>query len=730
MLYEQIRIGGVDYSGFLKKNTASVGLSGSKNPGRLSFTLNPNTPKPSTGSEVYYFDQDGDAIFGGIVWGFPENHLTVKTTELVVSCLDWRHVADMELINDKFIGLTAGEILVKVAASKAPWLDVSQVDLSGQVIPSLVIPFSAYFTDLLDLLVTYTGYIWDITPHKELIWAPPENMVSPVALTDSSKNFSNLSVDVSLENFRNRVIVKGGDGQASQKINQRWVGDGFTTYRPLPKKPYVSNQYNFFVGDFNNGIDPGVWIETDANNPAPTPGHTPSDGYLHTTYQPPGGSGLVESGWCQIDGGTGTWGQVRLMSFATFERKDRRRIEAEISCTSAGGLGIFGLWDPLNQAVSAGVRYGILFDGASGLVRPMINGVTAGASNAVTWGVDTNLRARIFLGASAGATILLNKNAVSGYPASDWVPLALTAAGTATDFVISPIFNRDFVGRVKRVRVFDRPFGATYTEDGVEKTLGLSSDDDNDDQSLDALLGAGGERGNYLATFSAAATGVVCVLDYTPAIQIRVVSEDPESIAAMKAIQNPTNSPTGPQGAYEYLIDDPQIDSYQLALLKGSQDNQNFANPNMTISFTTYAKGCKPGQILSVNLSKAGGSDRDLVQQFLITAVTATPYAAARKHRYAVTGTSRLKGLESLLFELLARGSSLNQDTDQNQALDRVLAWYSKVNFGETISMSLTPDLVALDGFGFAESFTLDLGPAVTATFVYGSATYGGTILL
>jgi hypothetical protein len=728
-----LTIGGENYSPYLRKRSLKHVNTLNAEPDSLDFRLTARAPKPPIGADVVFTMPDGRRLFGGVLMVDPERHAGHRAVDRAPACADWRPRVDARMLNDRpKANQTAGQILVALFAKYAPEFDTTGIDLGGPIIPSIRFKLGTRLTAALDRLAGLTGYIWDITPDKKLIWAPAGTLTAPMALTDTSRNFQNLTVSVSIEEVKNRIVVVGGEFPHPNPTVDNWAGVTNQLTYPLTQTPVSLDTYVEFEDSFN-GIDPAKWVQNDVVNPTPPAGHQDIDGYLFTTIQQ--GATLAESGALQIVGGNSVWGASRLQSYLPIGRGDGgRRFELDVHAVTAVGQGRVGLWDPNNLGTLAGEAWGILFD--NGTIKPSVGGATQAALNVVNYTAGKTVRTRIVPKATAGATLWVNTDDTGNLslPVDDrvawrpsfWVKLYETNTGSIPNLAFTPIFNHSFNGRVDRAKVFNRLYGATLTVAGVEKVLGLLGVDE--DSGCDALVGVRTGK-PILAFFGDTAPagpvgstpGAAIVLTYHRGVPIHIEARDDDSIAKMKAIENPTNHPKGSQGVYDGLIEDPSIISIPMAMQRARQELEKFANPPVTVSYQTRVQGLRAGQVLNALLTPEL-SGRDLAGSFLIQQVETASLGNSIDYEATVTAGSRLKGLSEYLREMILAGRELDDAGDENALITETVSGTDTITFTD-LGVVTGPEVVGEDTVTFSDAGLVVEGPA--GPFHYGA--YLGT---
>jgi hypothetical protein len=625
-----ITIAGQPYDDHLRQETLHHANALNAEPDTLDFELIDGAPMPPVGAEVVYTLPSGDRLFSGVLVNQPQRKASHLSVDYAPACSDWRHRADAKILNDRLVNKTAGQMLAELFPKYAPEFDTSLIDLGGPILISYHFELGMRLTEAMDALAELTGYIWDIDPYKRVIWQPAGSIMAPMELTDSSFNFTDLTVTVSAEEVKNRIKVVGGLYPAATATVEEFKGLATQTSFRLAHTPTSLDSYLVFEDSFN-GLDTAKWVKTSPNNPTPPAGHIPSDGYLFTTLQQ--GAELAESGRLQVVGGTGVWGEVRFSAYMPLARGDGgRRFELDVYAeTAVGAGGLCCLWDPNNLGALAGLAWGFLFD--NGTIKPAVGGVAQAALAVVNYAAGKTVRTLIIPKETGGAVLWVNPDDTGdttlpvddrvAWRPSQWVKLYETNTGSLANLIFVPVFNHSFNGRVDRAKVFDRLYGAKLEvfEGGVwvEKVLGKL--DVDTDSGCYALLGVRGDR-PVLVFFpdTKPALDVPFRVTYFRGIPVYIEARDEASIAAMKAIENPTNSPTGSDGIKDGLIKDPAITSIPMAMQRALQEIEQYADPHVTLSYRTQVPGLRAGQVVKAGLTQEL-SGRDLFGSYLITQV-------------------------------------------------------------------------------------------------------------
>jgi hypothetical protein len=737
-----LSIGGVFFDAWLERESLSHVDNLIASPDTLDFNLNfqgsgaAACPIPSVGAEVIYtmpptggilmetgdhilmesggnITPEGRRLFGGVLSSAPQVKQGFLAVGYTCSCTDWRVYADRKTLNEWLTNITPGALIVYLFAKYAPEFDTSGVDITGPLIPSYRCKRSDRLTGVMADLAKLTGYMWDVTPYKKIVWSAPGTIPAPFGLTDTSYNFLNLTVTTARDQLQNRVIIKGAKYPATVATVDRFTGDGLTTAFRLSKQPYGTDGYLLFEEKFAS-LNLATWGVANVTNPAPPAGHIASDGYIFTTTQV--GAALTESGFLQVVGGDAVWGDVRLSALVPLARGDGyQRFEMDVYPTDTTGFGRVGLWDPSAVATSAGEVYGVYFN--AGTVYPSEAGVQKTALAVFTYTNTDIVRVRIIPNATTGAETWVNKDAANQFQGSQWVHLYTSATGSQALLTVTPCFNNNLTFRVGRTKVLKRLYNVALTVAAVAETVGVLNVDA--DGGLDAVIGTEAGDAPVLAFYpdKIPAAAAAIVITYYESIPIMTQADDFASQATIKALENPTGLATGSDGIYEGYLEDPLIDTLARARMRALAQLDEFSNPLVTVAFDTYADGLMAGQTITAALT-LGASGRDLAGSYLIQDVH-TQSLGSGKYVYSITAGSRLKGFEEYVLGLLIGAKALTATQSDNSPLDVIVAASDTLTMTDSGLVS-GPGVVGLDTVVFTDSGSVVAG--ALPPYIYADA--------
>lgn len=205
-----LTIGGVDKTSLLRVD--SLQLTDTLNArDTCSFNLldKTGTYRPVVGQESII--TDGARVFAGTIDEPDETAIPGSSAlEFQCSCVDYNQIPDRHLVARVYENQTLGAIV----------RDIVTQDLAGEVITVIKVQdgptiTKAVFnyrtaTEAFNDLAELTGYAWNIDYYKDLAFFARETNLAPFSLTDTSKNFRNMSVKPTRGQYRNKQYIRAG----------------------------------------------------------------------------------------------------------------------------------------------------------------------------------------------------------------------------------------------------------------------------------------------------------------------------------------------------------------------------------------------------------------------------------------------------------------------------------------------------------------------------------------
>jgi hypothetical protein len=183
--------------------------------------------RPTIRDEVTLVD-DGDTVFGGIVWSVKETDvIDYKHRDLDVECTGYEALSDVTLFNGTTSAMTLKSAATSVAASLAPHgISVDSGMSSGPSISALAFPYLTV-RESFDMLALASDWNWKFTHDKKVLFEDPGTVGAPFALTDSNSTLLSLEHTTTLSGYTNDVWLLFGDS-SQQPVSDGWTGDGST----------------------------------------------------------------------------------------------------------------------------------------------------------------------------------------------------------------------------------------------------------------------------------------------------------------------------------------------------------------------------------------------------------------------------------------------------------------------------------------------------------------------
>ena len=182
--------------------------------------------------------------------------------------------------------------------------------------------------------------------------------------------------------------------------------------------------------------------------------------------------------------------------------------------------------------------------------------------------------------------------------------------------------------------------GAGY----VEKTLGI----DNVETSGKDFVINQVEKVIKNLDYATLSNGHKIKITYRYKIPISTEDSDTVSISNLKKLE-------GGDGYYDYHIVDVLLETLDAAHRRASAELEEYADCLISGSFITDQSGYRSGQLLTVNMSLRGYTNKT----YLIQNVTMIKMAGENNFEYQITFATKLKGLTELLREMLDRGKEI-----------------------------------------------------------------------
>jgi hypothetical protein len=206
----------------------------------LEITALPGQDAPQEGSEIVF--KDGSRfLFGGYITRVQSRETGLgQHFAYGVEASDYSWIFNNKIARRSYENKTLkfiAEDLLDAYLDSSYGFTTANI-ATGPTIDSVTfdhVPLRKCFEKLAKL----TGYVWYVDYEKRVYFTAPTATAAPEAITDSSGNFSDVSIAYDISQVRNTVIVIGSeDGeQDAQATTQAFAGDGETRAWELELKP-------------------------------------------------------------------------------------------------------------------------------------------------------------------------------------------------------------------------------------------------------------------------------------------------------------------------------------------------------------------------------------------------------------------------------------------------------------------------------------------------------------
>lgn len=221
-----LTIGGVDKTSILQARSLNImDEVNSRNTCNFELLDPTGAYDPPIGSIVQVTD-GADTKFAGTI-DETERSIPPGSDAVVVMgrCVDYNQLADRHVVARSYTQETLGDIV----------RDIVTNDLAGEGItttgvqdgPTIEKAVFNYITvaEAFDELARITTFKWNIGYDKDLAFFDRESYTAPFALTDTSRNFREMKLRRTREEYRNRQWIRGGTTQTDPRT-ESFVGDG------------------------------------------------------------------------------------------------------------------------------------------------------------------------------------------------------------------------------------------------------------------------------------------------------------------------------------------------------------------------------------------------------------------------------------------------------------------------------------------------------------------------
>ena len=192
------------------------------------------TWSPSVGNEIEVLN-GADTIFAGVIIRVEEVLDATKIQRFIVKCKDWTHYLDKKLVIERYTNETVGDIISNLVSTYASGFTTTNVDC-GIIIESIAFNYIT-ISQALQVLAEQVNHSWYVSYDKDIHFFSKNINLSSFDLTDSNGKyiFNSLKIKDDLSQLRNRVIIRGGEKEGTQRT-ETFDSDGEQTTFPLGYK--------------------------------------------------------------------------------------------------------------------------------------------------------------------------------------------------------------------------------------------------------------------------------------------------------------------------------------------------------------------------------------------------------------------------------------------------------------------------------------------------------------
>lgn len=203
-------------------------------------TVMPGQDSPQEGSEIVYMD-DARFLFGGFISKISPQEIGEGSKFIYdIEASDYSYIFNNKIVRRGYQNQTLLQIVTDIMDTYVDagyGFDLTNVD-TGPTIDSITFDHVSV-RKCFEKLQKLTGYSWWVDYEKKLFFTLKTALPAPEQITDTSNNFSEVSISYDTSQMRNSVIVIGSDqGEQSASTNtETFTGDGETRSWQLDDKP-------------------------------------------------------------------------------------------------------------------------------------------------------------------------------------------------------------------------------------------------------------------------------------------------------------------------------------------------------------------------------------------------------------------------------------------------------------------------------------------------------------
>lgn len=227
-------IAGIDKTSLVQVDSLSITDElNSRNTCTFSLLDTIGAYRPAIGAAVAIAD-GATKYFTGTIDRIVELQLMgTSTLAYSVECVDYNQVCDRHLVAAVYENQTLKQIVEDIVTDCLTGESITTTNVeTGPTITKAVFNYK-YVNEVFNELAELTGYSWYIDYDKDLHFFARETNVAPFSLTDDSRNYRDVQVTKTREQYRNKQYVRAGQDITDQQ----------TAEKPTPKPDGVTKTF-------------------------------------------------------------------------------------------------------------------------------------------------------------------------------------------------------------------------------------------------------------------------------------------------------------------------------------------------------------------------------------------------------------------------------------------------------------------------------------------------------
>jgi hypothetical protein len=224
----EIYINGVNRTSVIKRGSIEKTDNLNERVDTLSFVINNKQgfiPQLNDDVKLYLNGNSNPAEFGGIIVDIKQSTDSLLV-EYDIKCSDYSFLLGSKLVNQRFEDMLAGNVIKDIIDTYSQGFTYDNVE-DGILLKSVAFD-RVPVNEALQRIANLINYSWYVDAEKDIHFIAKNDEEAPYSLSDTNGNYiwGSLKLDESLDQVRNRVIVRGGLAPAETTRTETFTATG------------------------------------------------------------------------------------------------------------------------------------------------------------------------------------------------------------------------------------------------------------------------------------------------------------------------------------------------------------------------------------------------------------------------------------------------------------------------------------------------------------------------